>query len=122
MDKILVGLRAEAKDVQETGKVFHKLADDLDNCRSRLAATPKSKPGDCTEARNMLAATQTVFLHTTLEYTTKLNAVLRHERSELLTRALTFACAVETYQAQSNSQLVRKTKKTKRILLLNIVP
>lgn len=48
--------------------MVHQLDGQLDQCRARFAAAPRSKPHECLEARNLLTAMQAGARHTSLDY------------------------------------------------------
>lgn len=60
--------RTDVRAVQETGKAYHKLINDLDTVRSKFAAISKGKPVELEEQANMLQATQTVCMHVSERY------------------------------------------------------
>ena len=66
-DSLLEFVRNDIRRAKESCRVFHKMSDDLDVACARYASSPKSKPIDCLENKNLLIATKAAFVHTSLD-------------------------------------------------------
>lgn len=89
-------------DIYLTGKLYHKLSDEVDQCRSRFASTPKNKHADRLDAKNLLIATSGVFLHASLEYAYKINIILSREYTVIVERILAYMFAVNMFYVQGS--------------------
>ena len=65
-DSLVHFLKADVKDVKDTGRVFSKLSDELDNCRARYSQVPKGQKME--DLKNLLTAVQSGFSHTSMDY------------------------------------------------------
>eukprot|EP00040_Diaphanoeca_grandis_P020951 m.111445 g.111445 ORF g.111445 m.111445 type:complete len:679 (+) comp28122_c0_seq2:168-2204(+) len=93
-------VQKDLKTIKDTGKLYTKLHDEVEVCRSRFAATPKSKHAELLQTRNLLVATEAVFLHTSLDYSFKINVALSKRESLVCERVLAFMYAQNMFYLQ----------------------
>lgn len=91
--------------VQRRRSRYHKLNDELDACRLRYVSIPKSKPAEFLDAKNLLTATQGVFVHASLDYAYKLNVTLSREHSVVIERLVAYMYAVNMFYVQGTDTM-----------------
>eukprot|EP00039_Didymoeca_costata_P007587 m.101372 g.101372 ORF g.101372 m.101372 type:complete len:664 (-) comp13742_c0_seq5:225-2216(-) len=106
-DPVQTFIDSDIKNVMETGKMFHKLSDEVDASRSRYAAVPRAKSSgsDIEESSRILFATEASFLHVSLDYAFKLNILFRKRRTDMIERLVAYLAAHLTHFAQGHDLL-----------------
>lgn len=71
-------------ECKKTKRHFDKISESYDEALIKNSQTPKSKPAECEDVRNLLTATRGCFQHTALDYIRQISCLQSQKRYEVL--------------------------------------
>lgn len=97
-------LRSDLHQVKEMRRHFEKISADFDNALVKNSQIAVSKAADAEETDNLLTATRSLFLHTSLDYVNQLTLFQSKKRLQLLQFMLSHAEATSSFFTRGKNE------------------
>lgn len=99
-----IAIRTDIQRVKEMRRHFEKISGEFDSMLIKCSQIPVSKAGEAEEMDNMLTATRSCFLHTSLDYVNQISVFHSKKRIQMLEFLLSQAQAISTFFSQGHEE------------------